>query len=36
VLALRAEIEGGGAKAEPAEKYHDLTYHQRAVAALGR
>jgi len=36
VLALRAEIERGGAKAEPAEKYYDLTYHQRAVATLGR
>jgi ABC-type nitrate/sulfonate/bicarbonate transport system substrate-binding protein len=36
VLALRAEIERGGAKAEPAEKYYDLAYYQRAVAALGR
>jgi len=36
VLALRAEIERGGAKVEPAEKYYDLTYYQRAVAALGR
>ncbi len=36
VLALRAEIERGGAKPEPAEKYYDLTYYQRATAALGR
>jgi len=36
VLALRAEIERGGARAEPAEKYYDLTYYQRAVATLGR
>ena len=31
VLALRAEIERGGAKPEPAEKYYDLTYYQRAL-----
>ena len=36
VLALRAEIERGGAKPEPAEKYYDLTYYQRAMTALGR
>jgi ABC-type nitrate/sulfonate/bicarbonate transport system substrate-binding protein len=36
VLALRAEIERGGAKPEPAEKYYDLSYYQRAVAAAGR
>jgi len=36
VLALRAEIERGGATPEPAEKYYDLSYYQRAIAALGR
>jgi ABC-type nitrate/sulfonate/bicarbonate transport system substrate-binding protein len=36
VLALRAEIERGGAKPEPAEKYYDLTYYQKATAALAR
>jgi ABC-type nitrate/sulfonate/bicarbonate transport system substrate-binding protein len=36
VLALRAEIERAGARPEPAEKYYDLTYYQRALAALGR
>lgn len=34
VLALRAEIERAGAKPEPAEKYYDLSYYQRAVATL--
>jgi ABC-type nitrate/sulfonate/bicarbonate transport system substrate-binding protein len=36
VLALRAEIERGGAKPEPAEKYYDLSYYQRAMAAVER
>jgi ABC-type nitrate/sulfonate/bicarbonate transport system substrate-binding protein len=36
VLALRAEIERGGVKPEPAEKYYDLTHYQRVVAALAR
>jgi ABC-type nitrate/sulfonate/bicarbonate transport system substrate-binding protein len=36
VLALRAEVERGGAKPEPAEKYYDLGYYTRAVASLGR
>jgi ABC-type nitrate/sulfonate/bicarbonate transport system substrate-binding protein len=34
VLALRAEIERAGAKPEPAEKYYDLSYYQRAIATL--
>ena len=34
VLALRAEIERAGAKPEPAEKYFDLSYYNRAIAAL--
>ena len=34
VLSLRAEIERGGAKPEPAEKYYDLTYYNRALASL--
>jgi ABC-type nitrate/sulfonate/bicarbonate transport system substrate-binding protein len=36
VLALRAEFEGGGAPPQAAEPYYDMTYYQRAVAALGR
>jgi hypothetical protein len=36
VLALRAEIERAGATPEPAEKYYDLSYYQRALAAMGR
>lgn len=37
LLALRAEIEGQwGGKAPAPEKYFDLSYYQRAVAALGR
>ena len=36
VLALRAEIEREGAKPEPADKYYDLSYYERALAALGR
>ena len=37
VLAIRAEVEGqwGGARPAP-EKYVDLSYYQRAVAALER
>ncbi len=37
VLAIRAEVEGqwGGTPPAP-EKYVDLSYYQRAVAALGR
>jgi hypothetical protein len=35
LLALRAEIEGGGA-APPAGKYFDLSYYERAMKALGR
>src|SRR5215470_17641348 len=34
VLALRAEIERGGARPEPAEKYYDLSYYQRAIGSL--
>ena len=37
VLALRAEIEGQwGGKVPAPEKYYDLTYYQRALAALRR
>ncbi len=36
VLALRAEIERAGATPEAAEKYYDLSYYQRALAARGR
>jgi ABC-type nitrate/sulfonate/bicarbonate transport system substrate-binding protein len=37
VLALRAEIEGSwGGKPPAPDKYFDLSYYQRAVAALGR
>jgi len=37
VLALRAEIEGQwGGKPPAPDKYFDLSYYQRAVAALGR
>ena len=37
VLALRAEIEGSWGGRPPApEKYIDLSYYQRALAALGR
>jgi ABC-type nitrate/sulfonate/bicarbonate transport system substrate-binding protein len=35
LLALRAEIEGGGA-APRAEKYLDLSYYRRAIRALSR
>src|SRR6266852_8464794 len=35
LLALRAEIEGGGA-APRAEKYLDLSYYRRAFATLGK
>ncbi len=35
LLALRAEIEGGSAP-PPAEKYLDLSYYRRAIAALGK
>jgi len=34
LLALRAEIEGGGTPA-PAEKYLDLSHYRRAIATLG-
>jgi len=34
LLALRAEIEGGGTP-PPAEKYLDLSYYRRAIAMLG-
>jgi len=34
LLALRAEIEGGGT-APHAEKYLDLSYYRRAIGALG-
>jgi len=34
LLALRAEIEGGGTP-PPAEKYLDLSYYRRAIATLG-
>lgn len=34
LLALRAEIEGGGALPSP-EKYLDLSYYRRAIDALG-
>jgi len=33
---MDTRMERGGAKVEPAEKYYDLTYYQRAVAALRR
>jgi ABC-type nitrate/sulfonate/bicarbonate transport system substrate-binding protein len=36
LLALRAEIEGGGGAAPPAGKYFDLSYYERAMKALGR
>ena len=35
LLALRAEIEGGGVP-PPAEKYFDLSYYRRAIGTLGR
>jgi ABC-type nitrate/sulfonate/bicarbonate transport system substrate-binding protein len=35
LLALRAEIEGGGTP-PPAERYFDLSYYRRAIVALGR
>ena len=35
LLALRAEVESKSGVTEPAEKYLDLTYYQRAMAALG-
>ena len=34
LLALRAEIEGGGTP-PPAEKYLDLSYYRRAIGTLG-
>ena len=34
VLKIRAEFEGGGAAPPPAEKYLDLSYHQKALAGL--
>lgn len=37
VLALRAELQGQwGGKPPPPDKYVDLSYYQRALAALGR
>ena len=35
LLALRAEIEGGGTP-PPAEKYLDLSYYRRAIGMLGK
>ena len=35
LLALRAEIEGGGTP-PPAEKYLDLSYYRRAIDTLGK
>jgi len=35
LLALRAEIEGGGTP-PPAEKYLDLSYYQRAIGTLAK
>src|SRR5882762_8514907 len=35
LLALRAEIEGGGVP-PPAEKYFDLSYYRRAIGLLAR
>jgi hypothetical protein len=35
LLALRAEIEGGGTP-PLAERYFDLSYYRRAIVALGR
>jgi ABC-type nitrate/sulfonate/bicarbonate transport system substrate-binding protein len=34
VLKIRAEFEGGGAAPPPAERYLDLSYHQKALAGL--
>jgi len=36
MLALRAEIEGKGGAAPPAEKYLDLSYYRRALTTLGK
>jgi hypothetical protein len=37
LLAIRAEMEGQwGGKPPAPEKYFDLSYYQRAIAALGR
>ena len=35
LLALRAEIEGKGSETRAPESYLDLSYHRRALAALG-
>ena len=35
LLSLRAEVEGKGGSAPPAEKYLDLSYYRRAIATLG-